>query len=466
MADLDAYCTSSIALFEALFKPSVEVVLISAKLAMMMGPRQLLSIAGFFGAAGYWTRMVGPSFATMQADVQAAEGALLSHRTRLHAYGEEVTMLQGTPTERRLMDRAAAAHSRAASALSLQRFGSDVLDTYVLRYVGILAAFTAMMPAIITGAAGSSALEDPTKYFLTCLHLLVQVGMALKDLVLSFKTLATTRGLAGRVHELLDALETAAASTAAAPAASAAPSKGAALLALSGVRVSTPEGRVLLSDISLELSAGMRVLIRGPNGSGKSSLLRVVTGVWPLGDSDGALHWALPSSDILVLPQRMYLIPQLSLKANLAYPHVSAGGVPTATAGLPSDGEVLALLRRMGLQRLVPGVADLERPHGSDGLSPGERQRLGLARLLLRRPTLAILDEPCSAVEPGFESQFFAECASTGISLLTVAHRPELALHHTHELRLDGHGHATLRELNGSDGSEETAEVVHKTDVL
>ena len=74
----------------------------------------VLSIATFFGAAGSWARMVAPGFATMQADVQAAEGALLSHRARLHAYAEEVTMLQGAPAERQLMDRAASVHTRAS----------------------------------------------------------------------------------------------------------------------------------------------------------------------------------------------------------------------------------------------------------------------------------------------------------------------------------------------------------------
>ena len=58
-ADLDAYCTQSVTLFEALVKPSAEVILISTKLAIMMGPSQLLSCATFFGVAGSWVRMVG-----------------------------------------------------------------------------------------------------------------------------------------------------------------------------------------------------------------------------------------------------------------------------------------------------------------------------------------------------------------------------------------------------------------------
>ena len=48
-------------------------------------------------------------------------------------------------------------------------------NTDVLRYVGILAAFTSMLPAVIRGVEAGGNAEDPTKYFLTCLHLLVQV---------------------------------------------------------------------------------------------------------------------------------------------------------------------------------------------------------------------------------------------------------------------------------------------------
>ena len=54
------------------------------------------------------------------------------------------------------------------------------------RYLGILSAFTAMLPAVYHGI-GARANEDPTEYFLTCLHLLVNVGLALRDLVGSFK---------------------------------------------------------------------------------------------------------------------------------------------------------------------------------------------------------------------------------------------------------------------------------------
>ena len=93
----------------------------------------------------------------MASAAQAADGELLSHRSRLHANAEEVTMLQGTPHERRLMDAAALKIVSCTGHLHLQRFLSESLDGYVLRYLGILAAFTTMMPAVIDAEIGRSS---------------------------------------------------------------------------------------------------------------------------------------------------------------------------------------------------------------------------------------------------------------------------------------------------------------------
>lgn len=132
-ADVAAYCAEAVSLYEALVKPSVEVVLLSGKLATMMGSSQLLQCYAFFAVAGSWTRLVAPSFATLASDVQAADGALLAHRSRLHAYAEEIMMLRGLPAETAYMDEAASSAHATSARLHLQRFGSDVLDNYVLR---------------------------------------------------------------------------------------------------------------------------------------------------------------------------------------------------------------------------------------------------------------------------------------------------------------------------------------------
>ena len=69
-------------------------------------------------------------------------------------------------------------------AHQLQRFFADSMETYVLRHLGTLAAFTAMVPVVYHGArsGGTAHATHPTEYFLSCLHILVQVGMALLEL--------------------------------------------------------------------------------------------------------------------------------------------------------------------------------------------------------------------------------------------------------------------------------------------
>ena len=103
--------------------------------------------------------------------------------------------------EERLLREAFGRVEAAAARDHSDTFVSSFLRTYAQRYVGILAAFTALLPAVYneTGAELSAAAaladasvyrEGVTTYFLTCLHLLIGIGMAVRDL---FTTLG--RGL-------------------------------------------------------------------------------------------------------------------------------------------------------------------------------------------------------------------------------------------------------------------------------
>jgi putative ATP-binding cassette transporter len=142
-------------------------------------------------------------------------------------------------------------------------------------------------------------------------------------------------------------------------------------------------GRPLLEGLDLELPAGQRLLITGPSGSGKTSLLRVICGLTAA--ASGRLEQP-PPERILVLPQQPFL-PLGSLRDQLLFPD-------SADRGVVSDRELRELMRQVGLEALAERHPDLwvEQDWGRV-LSGGEQQRLGFARLLLRRPSLAILDE-------------------------------------------------------------------------
>lgn len=189
-------------------------------------------------------------------------------------------------------------------------------------------------------------------------------------------------------------------------------------------------GRLLLQGLDLNLTVGQRLLITGPSGSGKTSLLRVLCGLTQ--PASGRLERPGPDQT-LVLPQQPFL-PLGSLRDQLLFPG------QTGSADV-SDQALRQLMDRVGLADLAGRHADLgvEDDWGRV-LSGGEQQRLGFARLLLRRPGLAILDEASSALDLAAEASLYALLVQAGPTVVSVGHRPSLrAFHHT-ELQLDGQG--------------------------
>jgi ATP-binding cassette subfamily B protein len=179
-----------------------------------------------------------------------------------------------------------------------------------------------------------------------------------------------------------------------------------------------------LGPIDLDLAAGARLAVVGGIGSGKTVLLQVLAGLRELhGGSltlDGALlgpaliraHWA----GIGWVPQEAFLF-SVTLRENLAM------GRPEATeADLWEVARVVCLddlIRRlpMGLDTVV----------GERGvvLSGGERQRTALARALVRRPRLLLLDDSLSAVDAETESRILENLRAFlgGVTLVLATHR-------------------------------------------
>jgi ABC-type multidrug transport system fused ATPase/permease subunit len=196
------------------------------------------------------------------------------------------------------------------------------------------------------------------------------------------------------------------------------------LLALEDVRFRYPDGTEVLSGVSLTVPVGSRVALVGPSGAGKSTVLALIEGFYPL--SGGTIRWA--GTDVGELPRA-------ALRARLGYVEqeapVLAGTVrdnlllaaPSAT-----DAELWAVLAEVGLTRVVQrSPRGLDVPVGDDGvlLSGGERQRLAIARSLLARPALLLLDEPTASLDARNEGLLrdTLAAASADRALLVVAHR-------------------------------------------
>jgi len=207
------------------------------------------------------------------------------------------------------------------------------------------------------------------------------------------------------------------------------------------VPIITPNGDVLVKELTFRVESGMNCLITGPNGCGKSSLFRILGGLWPL----FAGKITKPKTEkLFYVPQKPYLALG-TLRDQVIYPKTKKQALSLGY----NDAELLKLLRIVHLEYLVSrdeqgwdAVADW-----ADVLSGGEKQRVAMARLFFHQPQFAILDECTSAVSVDVEGIMYNHAREVGITLFTVSHRQSLWKFHEWLLRFDGEGNYAFGRL-------------------
>jgi putative ATP-binding cassette transporter len=196
-----------------------------------------------------------------------------------------------------------------------------------------------------------------------------------------------------------------------------------------------PDGRKLIEGLSAKIEPGDRVLISGVSGSGKTTLFRALSGLWPFGKG----RVSLPAAEkTLFLPQRPYL-PIGTLRDVILYP---------AGTKQVDDGLVREALDAVNLGQLKDRLDD--NANWSMSLSIGEQQRLAIARAILLKPDWLYLDEATAALDGDNEKRMYQLLAERlpNATVLSIAHRPEVAKYHRHRLAIDPTTHqATMTAL-------------------
>jgi ABC-type branched-subunit amino acid transport system ATPase component len=186
----------------------------------------------------------------------------------------------------------------------------------------------------------------------------------------------------------------------------------------------------ILSSVSIRVAAGEIVSVVGPNGAGKSTLMKTVIGlVTPrqgkvlLHDIDitGRRPHEIVRLGISYVPQRENVFENMSVMENLELGIVGKGGSAVASR----IEELLALFPRLGERR--------KQIVGS--MSGGERQMVAMARALMPKPEVLLLDEPSAGLAPMFVQAMFkqiSEINRAGVSILMVEQNARAALALSH----------------------------------
>jgi ATP-binding cassette subfamily D (ALD) long-chain fatty acid import protein len=220
----------------------------------------------------------------------------------------------------------------------------------------------------------------------------------------------------------------------------------------------SPNGDVLVRDLSFDAPPGTHMLITGPNGCGKSSLFRTLSGLWPV--YEGTVRTPkLSTRQIFYIPQRPYLSTG-TLRDQVIYPltyqQVIAKGV--------SDQDLEKILDIVKLRYIVDREGGWDaRNEWKDVLSGGEKQRIAMSRLFFHKPRYAILDECTSAVSIDIEGVMYNTAKEMGISLMTVSHRPSLWKYHDWLLEFDGEGHCRFVPINTAQDSNTNKSISQMT---
>ena len=473
--DVENFAVAISELYNHTLKPFLDVVLFTRSLSRVMGYKTQATLYGYFSFVALTLKAISPPLSLMHAQESGLSGNLRGAHHRLVSKTEEIAYNDppAAMTEQLLLNKHLRSLLKYSSLTSFQKFLQQIADQYLVKYGASTVALSVYaLGTLVWAKEGGDGTQTQTraKDYIRSMRLLQNTSKSTGDLILVYKRIAKLAGHTSRVAELLEEIENMKESKnretnfygrKGLPEVCLEPGRSAELriltpkeeregmrLELEGVTICAPDGTTLVKDLHMELGHKKdSVLITGPNGSGKSSLIRCLAGLWP--HAKGKI--TRPSHNkIFFLSQRPYLVSG-SLRDQLLYPHPSqkliAGSsrrdkdlAKMASKNSPflRDRDLKDALAKVELGYLLERYNLDSKVNWEETLSGGEKQRVAMARLLCHKPKYAVLDECTSAVSADGEEKLYQILVDSGISFLSIAHRPGVRKYHARRLDFDG----------------------------
>ncbi|KAJ5147211.1 hypothetical protein N7526_000563 [Penicillium atrosanguineum] len=446
--DVSRFSDSLAELYSNLAKPILDMCIYNYSLSKNVGGEGLFIMSLLVQLSANVMRMLTPPFGKYVADEARLEGEFRFLHSRLIDYSEEVALYHGHEAEKDTLDKGYFTLIKHVNRILRRRLYHGFMEDFVIKYFwGALGLVLCSVPVFfkIPGQVPHS-MGDRTENFVTNRRMLLSSSDAFGRLMFSYKEISELAGFTARVSSLLEVMDDLTAGRFEKKlVSSASTEENAAVLSGRGkvlesdcieftdVPIVSPNGDVLVRQLSFTIYPGDHLLIVGPNGCGKSSLFRILGGLWPV---YGGTVKKPSFEDIFYIPQRPYL-SRGTLRQQVTYPD----GVREMRAKGVTDDDLYEVLSIVEIESVVnrPGGWDAEE-EWRDVLSGGLQQRIAMARLFYHRPKFAILDECTSSVTLEIEKVMYETAKKLGITLMTVSHRRSLWKYHQKILQFDGQG--------------------------
>ncbi|KAJ7430591.1 ABC transporter transmembrane region 2-domain-containing protein [Mycena galericulata] len=437
-ADVESWSQALSGLYGNILKPSLDLILFTSQLSKSLGVRGTILLFGNYYLTVAILRAVTPAFGRLAAVEARLEGEYRAGMGRIGREGEEIAFYNGGARERDILSNAYLRLIKHVNSIYKIRIAYEWTEDYVIKYLWSAAGYGLIaVPLLFTrrhrsvavqagesdrtseerpddAVAGRTEIPYQPLAYISNRRLLISLADAGGRLMYAYKDLLELAvrdlRLTTRIYTLLSTLHNL----------PQLPSSEADVdtISLSNVSVGIPPALALpeielddalglelphahaplVKDLSFVLKDGEHLMITGSNGVGKTAVARVLAGLWAPQGRDAVVQRPRDTPgrlSVFVVPQRAYMSGK-------------------------TEADLMEILEMVFLAYLPEREGGWStRKEWRDVLSGGEKQRMGMARVLYHRPKFAVLDECTSAVSSDVEGRMYENAKKLGITLIT-----------------------------------------------